>query len=165
MVTLAVWFVAGQSVLSYVTAGIAKVASPIWTNGEALRLIMGSESHGQLWVSSLLEAHPRLGKLLTQSVVFFECAFPLILFAPRELGFAMLTVGIMFHLACAATMGLNAFLMAFPGSYLCVAYAAQKISPFWLKQSLWRVCVNRVLDVVMKSPVCSCVSITLPASS
>jgi hypothetical protein len=71
----------------------------------------------------------------------------------------------MFHLACAATMGLNAFLMAFPGSYLCVAYAAQKISPFWLKQSLWRVCVNRVLDVVMKSPVCSCVSITLPASS
>src|SRR5262245_57802935 len=82
--TFAVWFIAGQSILSYVTAGIAKVISPTWTRGSAISLIMSSEAYGQPWVSAVLKAHPRLARLLTWSVVLFECSFPLILVAPES---------------------------------------------------------------------------------
>lgn len=131
MVTFAVWFVGGQSLLSYATAGIAKAISPTWTTGKAIPLIMGSEAYGQPWASAVLEAHPKLAKLLTRCAIVFECCFPLIIVAPKSVAIAMLVAGALFHLGCAVTMGLNAFLLVFPGSYVCVAYIAQRTSPFW----------------------------------
>jgi hypothetical protein len=128
---LAVWFVGAQTVLSYATAGIAKVFSPTWTTGEALALIMGSESHGQPWVSTLLQRHPAGARLLTRAAVAFECAFILVLVAPAQFTIAMLIVGVVFHVGCAITMGLNTFLVVFPGTYACVVYIAQRASPFW----------------------------------
>jgi hypothetical protein len=130
-VTLAVWFIGGQSLLSYATAGIAKAMSPTWIKGDAVPLIMGSEAYGQPWASGVLGANPRLAKLLTRSVIAFECCFPLILVAPKSVAIAMFFVGAQFHAGCAITMGLNAFLFVFPASYVCVAYVAQQISPFW----------------------------------
>ena len=35
-----------------------------------------------------------------------------------------------FHLGCAVIMGLNTFLFAFPGTYLCIAYVVERTSPF-----------------------------------
>lgn len=131
MIKLAVWFVGGQSILSYGTAGIAKAISPTWRRGEAISLIMGSESYGQPWASVLLEAHPRASKLLTRLVVLFECCFPLIIVMPTSIALVILVAGVAFHLGCAVSMGLNAFLLAFPSSYICVAYIAQETSPFW----------------------------------
>lgn len=132
-VELATWFVGAQSILSYLTAGVAKAFSTKWRSGVAIPLIMGSESHGQPWVATLLERFPAAGRLMTQSVILFECAFPLVLIGPREFAVAMLVTGFLFHFGCAVTMGLNAFLLAFPGSYLCVAWIAQRVSPFWLQ--------------------------------
>jgi hypothetical protein len=128
---LAVWFIGGQTILSYVTSGVAKASSPIWRRGEAVSLIMGSESHGEPWMAALLDAHPALARLATRSVVVFECLFPVVLYAPPEVVLVVLALGFVFHLACAISMGLNTFLLAFPGSYFCVAYVAQKTSPFW----------------------------------
>lgn len=129
--TLAVWFVGGQTILSYATAGIAKVISPTWRGGGALPLIMGSEAHGQPWAATLLNAHPALGRLLTRSVILFECVFPLIMVAPKGVAIGLLVVGVVFHVGCAVSMGLNTFLLAFPGSYICVVYIAQRTSPLW----------------------------------
>jgi hypothetical protein len=129
--TIAVWFIAGQAMLSYTTAGIAKALSETWRSGEAVPLVMSSESHGHPALARLLANHPDLGKALTRSVVLFECCFPLILVAPPQLALLLLLAGVAFHLGCAITMGLNAFLFAFPGTYLCVAYVAQSVSPFW----------------------------------
>lgn len=129
--TLAVWFIAAQAVLSYATAGIAKALSETWRAGEAVLLVMGSESHGHPGLARVLAANPGLGRALTRSVVLFECAFPLILIAPPQLALLLLLAGVTFHVGCAITMGLNAFLFAFPGTYLCVAYVAQTVSPFW----------------------------------
>jgi hypothetical protein len=130
MTNLAVWFIGAQSLLSYATAGVAKALSRTWRQGNALPLIMGSGSHGQPWAAKLLATHPRMAKLLTRSVIVFECCFPFIILAPLPVVIAFLIVGFMLHLGCAISMGLNAFLLAFPGSYLCVAYLAQRLSPF-----------------------------------
>lgn len=129
--TLAVWFIAGQAILSYTTAGIAKAVSETWRAGEAIPLIMSSESHGHPGFARLLADHPALGRALSRSVVLFECAFPLVLIVPPQLALMLLFAGVAFHLGCAIAMGLNAFLFAFPGTYLCVAYVAQSVSPFW----------------------------------
>jgi hypothetical protein len=131
MVVFSVWFLGGQTVLSYATAGIAKALAPIWRDGKAIPLILGSEAYGQPWASAILGGYPSVGQFLTRAVVVFECAFPLILVAPRSVAIAMLTTGALFHIGCAVTMGLNAFLLVFPGSYLCVLYIAQRTSPFW----------------------------------
>jgi hypothetical protein len=129
-ITVAVWFIAGQAVLSYVTAGVTKVVSPTWMGGGAIPLIMGSESHGQPWAAAIFDAYPGVGRLLTRSVVVFECLFPLVLIAPPPVTFGLLVLGFSFHLGCAVAMGLNAFLLAFPGSYVCVAYVASMTSPY-----------------------------------
>jgi hypothetical protein len=130
-ITFAVWFIAGQAILSYVTAGVTKAVSTTWRNGDAIPLIMSSESHGQPWVADIFRAYPGLGRLLTRFVILFECAFPLILVGPAEIGVGLLAIGFAFHLGCAVAMGLNAFLLAFPGSYVCVAYVAYTTSPYW----------------------------------
>jgi len=130
-VSLAVYFIGGQLILSYLTSGVAKAVSQTWRNGAALPLIMGSEAYGHPSLSSLLQTHFFLSKALTWFVILFECVFVVVLCGPREVTVALLAVGLGFHVACAVTMGLNAFLMAFPGSYLCVAYVAQRMSVLW----------------------------------
>jgi hypothetical protein len=131
IVELAVWFVAGQLILCYATSGVAKALSPVWRKGEALALIMGSESYGHPTLSAFLKSHTRVAKALTKSVMVFECLFLVVLWVPREVTFGLLAMGFGLHLACAVTMGLNAFLLAFPGSYLCLAYVAQRTSALW----------------------------------
>ena len=130
-ITFAVWFIAGQTILSYLTAGISKAISPVWRSGDAIPLIMSSDSHGQPWAAAVLDARPRLGRFLTRSVIVYECAFPLILVSRGEIAAALLMIGFSFHMGCAVTMGLNAFLLAFPGSYACVIYVSQVTSPYW----------------------------------
>jgi hypothetical protein len=53
-------------------------------------------------------------------VIHFEGAFPVILIAPAEITITLLSLlWFAFHLGC-AVMGLNAFLLAFPGLYASV---------------------------------------------
>jgi hypothetical protein len=128
---VAVWFVAGQAVLSYTTAGVAKLWSPTWRGTEAVALILGSEAYGQAHVARLLRARPWLSAVAGWSVVAFECAFGAALFGPSWLVVAALAFGLGFHLGCAYLMGLNTFLWAFPASYPCIWYVAERLSPLW----------------------------------
>ncbi|WP_341359139.1 hypothetical protein V5H98_15570 [Georgenia sp. M64] len=124
-------FVGAMSVLSYVTAGLAKAVSSTWRSGAAIAIIMGSTAYGQPRVAALLDGRPYLGVLLARSTVAFECAFPLVLLAPLPVALALLGVGLMFHLGTAVTMGLNTFVWAFVGTYPAVLVLARATSPFW----------------------------------
>ena len=81
-VTMAVIFIAAQLVLSYVAAGIAKLASPTWRVGDALPAIFGTEIHGDPQIAAFLGRRRRLARLISWSVMAFECAFPLLLLGP-----------------------------------------------------------------------------------
>ena len=119
-ISLAVAFIGGQLMLSYVTAGIAKLASPVWRAGSALPVIMATEFHGDPSATSVFRRFPRLAAALGWVVILFECLFPLVLFGPAWLTVSWLVVGLAFHVGCAVTMGLNNFLLAFPAAYPCV---------------------------------------------
>jgi hypothetical protein len=117
---LAVAFVAGQSALAYVTAGIAKLVSPVWRDGSALPGILATYGHGHAWAAKLLRDHHLSGTVLGWSVMLFEAVFPALLLAPYPVALAAAMVGVGFHVGCAVLMGLNSFPWAFPATYLCL---------------------------------------------
>ena len=119
-ITLAVVFIAAQTVLSYFTAGVAKLVSPMWRGGGALPAILGTYTHGLTPVSRILELRPAVGFVLGWSVILFEVSFPLVLIAPPSVAVAALSVGLTFHLGCAVLMGLNSFVWPFPATYACL---------------------------------------------
>jgi hypothetical protein len=118
-VKLAIAFIGAQLVLSYFTAGLAKLLSREWRGGHALRTIMATESHGDPAFARALERVPVASVALGWTVMLFECAFPLLLVGPDWLAVALLALGLAFHIACAVTMGLNNFLLAFTATYPC----------------------------------------------
>jgi hypothetical protein len=117
---LAVAFIAGQSSLAYVTAGIAKLVSPVWRGGTALPGILATYGHGHAWAARMLRNHTTSGTVLAWAVMLFETFFPALLLAPYPVALAAAAFGIGFHVGCAVLMGLNSFPWAFPATYLCL---------------------------------------------
>jgi len=119
-IVASVTFISAQLCLSYFAAGVAKFVSPIWRRGEALRLILSTETHGNPWATRLLEEHQTVAWGGCWAVILFETLFPLAIFGPQEVLTIALAIGFLFHLGCATMMGLNSFLWSFPAAYPCL---------------------------------------------
>lgn len=111
------WFIALQACLAYVVSGSAKLLSPIWRSGEAPGAILNTRTYGCEPASRILRRNARLSKATAWSVVGFECAFALCLFAPPRLLIALLLVAGAFHLLNALLMGLNVFFWSYLATY------------------------------------------------
>lgn len=125
---VALWFIAFQSVLSYVTAGVAKAVSPIWRSGAAVRDIVNTRSYGSRIAVGLFDRLPALKPIACWWVILFECTFPLALLSPR-LAFFYFAMGVAFHIGIAATMGLNNFVWPFLATYPAVYIAMTDLRP------------------------------------
>jgi vitamin K-dependent gamma-carboxylase-like protein len=118
------WFIAIQGCLSYSVAGIAKVMSPVWRSGEAVRGILGTRTYGTTRSASFVSRRNGACLALSWLVMSFECTFPLAL-AFGQTGFAVFAVlGILFHISNAVTMGLNTFVWAFIATYPAILFCA-----------------------------------------
>jgi hypothetical protein len=118
------WFIAIQGCLSYFVAGVAKIVSPVWRSGEAVRRILGTRTYGASWSASLVRGRDGVCMALSWFLMLFECAFPLVL-AFGQAGFAAFAIlGICFHVANAVTMGLNTFVWAFVATYPAILFCA-----------------------------------------
>jgi hypothetical protein len=121
------WFIAIQGCLSYFVAGIAKVVSPVWRSGEAVRRILGTRTYGSSRSASFVSGRESMCVALSWLVMLFECTFPLAL-AFGERGFAIFAVvGILFHISNAVIMGLNTFVWAFVATYPAILFCAVSI--------------------------------------
>jgi hypothetical protein len=129
-VQIAVAFVAMQLMLSYTTAGVAKLLSPVWRRGDALAGILDTETYGHPAARAVLHRFPSVGAVLGWLVITFECGFPLLLVGPPWLAVGAVAVGLAFHVGCAVVMGLNSFLWAFPATYPCALVLGAWLSPF-----------------------------------
>lgn len=125
--TACLWFLAIQSCLSYATAGIAKMTSPIWRSGQALPAIMATRGFGYYSFSVWLRKHLRFTKILTWSTMGLETLFPLALLGPQWLTLAWLLCGFGFHVSNAILMRLNRFIWAFTATYPAIWYCASTI--------------------------------------
>lgn len=120
------WFIAGQAALSYFSAGIAKLVSPVWRDGSALFLIFRTATYGQSRLGQFLGRHTQLARALCWGTIVFEVGFPASLFAPPGVLYGVLLTGIVFHLANAALMGLNVFTFAFVATYPSILLCSHK---------------------------------------
>ena len=121
------WFLTGQLCLAYVTAGIAKLVSPVWRGGQALTGIFGTSIYGHGTMRRWMMRSPLMARLGCWSTIGFECAFPLVLVGLGPLTWALIAAGVGFHLAAAVFMRLNtfwwAFLSAYPALWFCLGQA------------------------------------------
>ncbi|NIZ90049.1 hypothetical protein [Kineococcus rubinsiae] len=120
----ALWFIALQACLAYTTAGLKKVASPVWRSGQALPGVLGTTIYGHASAYRILNGHPRVARLAGFSVMAMEAAFPLALIGLRPLTYLILACGLVFHLSTAVLMRLNTFFWAFVATYPAIFYVA-----------------------------------------
>lgn len=123
----ALGFIALQSLLSYFTAGYAKLVSPIWRGGAAIGGILNTTSYGSAFLSRILLKSKVLSLLVCWSVLVFECALPALVFLGVKSALVFVAVAAAFHLSVAVLMGLNSFLWAFSATYPCLLFLAARI--------------------------------------
>jgi hypothetical protein len=118
------WFIALQSCLSYLVAGVAEASAADWRSGAYLSGIFRTRIYGNLAFARLVTGRPRVAALLARGVIAWECSFVLVLIAPMPMVMLMLAGGVVFHLTTAYLMGLNAFFWAFVATYPAIMYCA-----------------------------------------
>ena len=124
---LGLGWIAAQSVLSYLLAGIAKLRNKRWRNGDALRSLLQSEGPYVLWQHARSVAKAPLPCVtLAWSLMTFELLFPLVLILPSDARLIVLSLGLAFHILNAVVLGLNRFIWAWGATYPALLYFGSK---------------------------------------
>jgi hypothetical protein len=119
------WFLAGESLLAYLTAGVAKALHPRWRAGSALSFIFQKDLFENHFFARWFPAHSLRGLCGCWSVIVFECLVPVFVFAGPVPCAVVLAIAAGLHLAIAASMGLNMFVFAFLATYPAVLITVQ----------------------------------------
>lgn len=120
-------FVAAQSALAYLTAGVAKLASPTWRSGSAISGIVSATSYGSPLWHRIVTSVPSAGLVLCWSTMLWEALFPIALLGHAPSMLVILILGVCFHAGCAIVMGLNDFFWAFVGTYPAIIVVAGNV--------------------------------------
>jgi len=121
--SVGLYYIAAFAALAYITSGATKLSEPAWRSGVALGRVVNLRSFGAPWAADLLLPRPRLRLVLSWAVMLAEVCFPLALLLPAGGIVAVLAAGLVFHLAVALCMGLNAFVWAFVATYPAILLA------------------------------------------
>jgi hypothetical protein len=119
-------FVAAQACLSYFTAGAAKCWARGWRDGTFLPSVLRTCSYGGTHVGEFFARRRLLARVAANGMMFYECAFPLVVLAPRPVVLGWLSCGLAFHVSVAAIMGLNNFVWAFGATYPAIFWCATR---------------------------------------
>jgi hypothetical protein len=124
---IALAYAAGQLMLSYWIAGIAKAMGPMWRTGKAIPAITRTIGYGQPRLGSFLSHHAGLSCLLCWSVILFECLGPFLVLSGRNGVVIFITLALAFHLGVAVVMGLNIFVWSFVAAYPAIIFMAEHL--------------------------------------
>lgn len=115
------FFITAQSYLSYLTAGISKILSKSWRQGNALFLIVNTASFGNVRLAKLLHKG-KLSFYLGWFVIITEILFPFTILLPFPYLIFCLSCMFLFHIINAFIMGLNIFPWAFLSTYPSIIF-------------------------------------------
>jgi len=124
-------FIAFQVSLAYATAGWAKLPMLGWRDGFYLTGILKTNIYGTPQVGDVLEHYPLAAKLVTRSMLLWECTFPIAPFLPAPMAYGYLATGVLFHAGNAVLMRLNTFFWSFLGTYPALIWVIQNIPATW----------------------------------
>jgi len=121
-------YIAAQSLLSYLTAGIAKLVSREWMRNGAVGSILNNYTYGHVMFANVLVKHRRLNVILSAAIGTTEVLLPVLAMLPGIIPLMIaLGLGVMFHLGCAVAMGLNNFVWAFVATYPAIYYLHTRV--------------------------------------
>jgi hypothetical protein len=120
-------FIAFQSVLSYLTAGVAKLISPHWRSGDIILGVLGTETYGSRFVARVLRDHAFVRRAMNYATIAFELLIFLALLLPSPWNAYFLVIPLIFHVACAVMMGLNIFIFAFAATFPSLLYVSNHL--------------------------------------
>lgn len=126
VVKVALLYIAVQSVLSYVVAGLAKLSHREWRSGMALTRILLDSNYPISPFVKRWAKFPHLMFSLSWGVILFECAFPMIFFT-SIIALPVLALGFAFHVINAYVFGLNRFIFSWLATYPAVYYVVSSI--------------------------------------
>jgi hypothetical protein len=106
-----------QLLLAYEVAGIAKLAGAEWRSGQAIVNINRTMLFGNQRVYRCVRGRPRVASAVSRAVIAMECGMPLLIFAGVPGAWAIVMIGLAFHIAVAFMMGLNSFVWCFGSAY------------------------------------------------
>lgn len=116
-------WIAAQSVSSYFLAGMAKLRNHQWRSGVALGNLLRSNGPFVVFAPARKLANSKsLCLVLSCMLILLEITFPAVLLLPWEGKLAMLSAGLLFHIANAAVLGLNRFIWAWAATYPALLY-------------------------------------------
>lgn len=122
-------FLAAQVCGAYFSAGVAKLASPVWRNGTAIPEIFRTTMFGDSGFYRVVDEHPLVAKAVAWGTIAGELAFPLVLVAPRPVARGILASGFAFHIGNARFMGLNRFIWSYCSTYPALAHVSRSLGP------------------------------------
>jgi len=120
------WFIAVQAVVSYVTAGVAKLHIAAWRNGEFLRGVLLNPVYGSAWAARVVSGRA-FAKALSWLIMVFESVFFGALLVGERGAVVMCALALTFHLVNAVLMGLNLFVWTFLATYPAIIYCAASL--------------------------------------
>jgi hypothetical protein len=129
---ISLYFIATQSILSYVMAGLAKMLAKKWRSGVAIFQIMNTESYGSEPIANYLHgASPVIAKNMAWNVMLFEALFFTVVILPYPYFLIFFIWGLLFHFYNAVIMGLNNFFWVFLATYPAIVYANIALHHYW----------------------------------
>jgi hypothetical protein len=129
---VSLFYIAAQSCLAYFTGGVSKVISPHWRRGNAIFLVLNSQTFGNRHAALWLADKPGLTRALGWGTMIMECLFPLALFLGFPGCLIFLGWGVLFHSVNAVLLGLNSFIWSFGATYPAILFCSVMISG-WLR--------------------------------
>lgn len=124
---VAACYPAMQLLLAYEAAGIAKLAGAEWRSGQAIVNINRTILFGNQRVYRCVRGRPRIASAVSHAVIAMECGVPLLIFAGVPGAWAIIAIGLAFHIGVAFMMGLNLFVWCFGSAYPSVLLLAHHV--------------------------------------
>lgn len=119
-----VYYVCFHAASSYFFAGLVKIKSPDWRNGNALRSFITATIYSEGALVRNIANNRLLGKIISMVVISWELLFPLSLLHLHT-AVVFLSLGVLFHLCNAYIIGLNRFFFIWLATYPALLYVAQ----------------------------------------
>lgn len=124
---VALGFLAVQVALAYFVAGVHKLRSPAWRDGQRLRQIAADGPY--LWPDFARPlARGGLARLSSWGIIGWELAMPAAVLLPSPYFEVMLAGGVIFHGLVAVVMGLHGFWWSFMAAYTGLIFVHGKIA-------------------------------------
>ncbi|MEM6831877.1 MAG: hypothetical protein AAF551_15305, partial [Bacteroidota bacterium] len=125
---MAMSFIAVNLLISYVTAGYFKLTSEKWRSGDAMRVVLATDTYGDSKFYFKLLTKPFLFKVMAWSTICFDFFLPFVAIMHPMGSLLFIGLGVAFHAGNAYFMGLNNFLLAFAAGFPSVYYLSVLIN-------------------------------------